>query len=741
MFNQKSIIIMTKAYLTSRRGFIDSITVYRYDYLDWVLADAIKKEKLNIWLKKRSGFLLYSIEDTCFYTLEKLPERQDKQYRISKSKKISAPYANTQQISNYIGKLIRNELSKSYKQYLNQNVFEIESINLEPFRLAKAVEFNIELFSTGYYLIHFSPTTKIVSSKPAIDKEYIRFLKNSNQNNSRTSEMVFSLVNTDNFHRKQVDLLDRELKTEIDKLLTDGSSFTATFDYHFIANYSPDLFGKVTENTLKEIKKTVWFLNPILERICLPDFLQLSPEKFLKVNLIELDNQQNLLVGCQSENISIHSKSNTQYGIRIEYTRDDIAPDELLVSYIKKEKEQLESIKLPITIKAKIEQRKDWKRPHITQFSINSKELYSKVNLQSASYYNGIYKTVNNWGVLPIVCNNLDISIFYELISAFNNGAPNFKVYPALHIPENDKIDKKQIQAIIRTERSKAMVALFCRYQMPRDFFDPIKNNRFQIYQGETSDNKQNRAKLSNFTCKCLEKMGGIVATIADTKMPPNTYFIGIDLGHTTVGDKKHSNLATVIFDNHGIFVGKYVVREIPRKENLATINCVMAFQELSKTLQRKNLPQPKQLVIHRDGKLHSTDIDSLVEAVFKVWGDIKLDIVEIIKSGFPIITVKDENMKAINPSSGSSYQDNEHKYAILVTNTQSDDNNTTIKPIVIKQKFGESDFNIIVDQVYWFTKIYTENLYNSTRLPATTLKANNIVGTSTKQHQPTYLG
>lgn len=734
---------MTEAYLTTRKGFIDCLTIYRYDYLDWVLADSAKKEKLNIWLKRKSGFSLYSIEDTCFYTLEKLPEEQERQYRISKSKKISAPYTNTQLISNYIGKLLRNELSKYYRQYLNQNIFEVESVDLKPFRLVKAAEFNIELFPSGHYLIHFSPTSKIVSNKQAIDKEYISFLRISNKNNSKTSEMSFSLVNNEKFFRKRVDLLDKELNAEIDKLLTDGSSFLATFDYHFIANYSPDLFGKVTENTLKDIKKTVWFLNPVLEKICLPDFLQLSPEKFLKINLVELDNQQNLLVGCHSESISIHSKSNTQYGMRIEYTRDNIAPDELLISYIKdeKEKEELELINLPITIKAKVEQRKEWKGPHITQFSISSKELHSKVNLQSASYYNGIYKTVNNWTILPIVCGNLDISIFYELLNAFNNGASNVKVHPTLHIPENGKIDKKQVQAILGSERSKNLVTLFCRYQMPKDFFEPIKDNRYQIYQGETSDNKQNRARLSNFTCKCLEKMGGIIAAIANTNIPTNAYFIGLDLGHTTVGDEKYSNLATVIFDSHGIFIGKYVVKKIQRRENLVTANCIVAFQNLSKALHRNNLPQPQQLVIHRDGKLHSTDIDSLVEAVSTVWGDIKLDIVEIIKSGFPIITVKDDNMKAINPTSGSSYQDCEHKYAILVTNTQSDDNSATIKPIVIKHKFGESSFNIIVDQVYWFTKIYTENLYNSTRLPATTLKANNIVGTSIKLHRPTYLG
>jgi len=114
---------------------------------------------------------------------------------------------------------------------------------------------------------------------------------------------------------------------------------------------------------------------------------------------------------------------------------------------------------------------------------------------------------------------------------------------------------------------------------------------------------------------------------------------------------------------------------------------------------------------------------------------------VEIIKSGFPVIAMKDDKGNAINPSSGSSYQDNEHKYSILVTNIQAEEHSAVISPIIIKHKSGNTDFNKIVDQVYWFTKVYTNNLYNSTRLPATTLKANNIVGTSAKQHKSTYLG
>ena len=733
---------MPEAFLTTRRGFVESITLNRYDFLEWILENQDQKEKLKIWLERKSGFLLYDIEDTCFFTFTKLSDESTKQYRISGAKTITAPFKNTQLISSLISTLLKGELSKYYKQFLNQNIFVISTVDLHPFHLLKAIEFNIEVFPTGHYLIHVLPVTKIISSKSPIDNNYISFLNNSNKNNSKTGEMEFSLVNLDRFYRKKINLLDKDLTKKSDDLLKENSNFLATFDYHFLANYSPELFGKVTETTSKNLKQAIMFLNPVLDNFTLPDFLQLSTEKYFKVDVLELETKNNLLVGSPSEYVTLHSKSLTKFGMRLEYTRDEIASDELIATFIKNESviSFLNSSTLPVTLKAKVEQKEGWKHPYIIELFPNVNETFSKVNAQSASFYNGIYRPVSNWNFLPIICEDLDITIFQELVTSFNRGSVNFKVLAPIIIEQDGIIDGENIKKIREAEISKTMVVVFCKYQMPKDFFDPIKNTKIQIYQGETTDNHQNRAKLSNFVCKCLEKLGGVVSAISDTYTADDGYFIGIDLGHTTVGDEKFSNLATVIFDNHGLLIGDYVVKNIPRKENLIESNCLMAFKNLSKLLSKNKLPNPKHLILHRDGKLHSKDILSLTSAIQKVWREIEIDIVEIIKSGFPVVAMKKENV-AINPASGNSYQDNGHKYAILVTNIQADDKSAVISPLIIKHKFGNTDFNKIVDQVYWFTKVYTNNLYNSTRLPATTLKANNIVGTSIKQHKPTYLG
>lgn len=734
---------MAEAFLTTRQGAIDSLTLYRYDISDSIIADSLKMEKFKFRLQNRLDILIYDIESTCFFTLAKLPDDQTSQYKIHGSKQIFAPFKNTQLISNIISKLLKIELSKHYKQFFNQNIFYVTTVDLSPFHLLKAFEFNVEVFPTGHYLIHILPVSKIVSSKAPVDKNYINNLKIANANNSKEDVMEFNLINIEKFYRKKINLLHQQLTKHIDETIMGSTNFIATFDYHFLANYSPELFQKVTEHTTKNLNQTIKFLDPILDNFKLPEFFNLSPEKYLKANILSPIIKNNLLVGRQAETITLHSKTTTQYGVRLEYTRDDIAPDELIATFPKNKEllRLLNECNLPITLKAKVEQKEGWKHLHITQIFLNSKDRYTKSSIQSSSYFNGIYRPASNCNILPIVYDDLNIAVFNQLVGSFNQGASNFKILPPIFLCKDNIIQRAKIQEVISAESNKTMIAVFCRYKLPNEYFAPVKSFKFQIYQGDTSDNAQNRPKLSNFVCKCLEKLGGVVTAISDTHVSKESYFIGIDLGHTTVGDEKFSNLAMTIFDKRGLLISTHIEKELPRKENLIEDDCIRSFQQLSTTLSNKGLSKPKQLIIHRDGKLHSNDIIALTNSIQAVWRNIKIDIVEIIKSGFPVIVMKDENGRAINLESGSSYQNDQHKYSILVTNTQADDHSTIIRPLIIKHKYGDTDFHKIVDQVYWFTKVYTSNLYNSTRLPATTLKANNIVSTSTKQHKATYLG
>lgn len=690
---------------------------------------------------------VYEVGETGFTTLSQITENHNSQFYFVEQKGLKPPFHNTQLISAYIAALVRGELSKHYSQYLNKNVFVVEQEELAPFQLLKSVEFNVELFTSGTYLIHALPVTKIISLEVPVDIAYINYLKETNKNNSNTKEMDFSLVNSSKFYRKRYDLLDKELIRKIEKDTSDNTEFIATFDYHFLANYSPDIFGKVNKNTKKTLKQVLISLNHYLTKIKLPDSFALDSQNYYKVEMSELDHKKNLMIGPQStETVTINRYVPTRYGLRVEFTRDDVAKDELITNFINDEKlaEEVKRIKAPSKILAKVDYKEGWKHPYLKNVFTNADLTpYTECNKQSISYYHGIYRPVCNSTILPIVVGHSNLTIFIELFLRFNRGGKEASILPALYVDYNSDLDVSLIQKVIGDINSKLLLVIFCEYRLPNDFFEPLRLNKlkYQIYQGRIDNSDQGRKKLSNFVCKCLEKLGGITAVIKDTHMTKDGYFLGIDLGHTTVGTAKHSNLAMALFDSNGIHVADSVIKGIALQENLNSDSCEAALRSLSRKLKNYRFTQPTKLVVHRDGKLHSVDIDVLTKAITQIWGAIEVDIVEIIKSGFPVVASKNENKEAITPPSGSSFQDDAHKYAILITNSQAEDDNVVLNPLIIKHKYGKTEFGKIIDQVYWFTKVYTNNLYNSTRLPATTLKANNIVGTSAKIHRQTYLG
>lgn len=371
------------------------------------------------------------------------------------------------------------------------------------------------------------------------------------------------------------------------------------------------------------------------------------------------------------------------------------------------------------------------------------------VEKQSQCYYSGIYKPVREGTILPILMNQDDTSQFHYLIKKFNPLGENFKVLPEILIQESkedprtaSELLKDAVSSYAKEKKERFLIAVFTKYIQPKDTFLALKNFSYQLYHGQASDkSEQSKLTLSNFVCKCLEKLGGQIASIDNTFLDKNGIFLGIDLGHTTHGTEKKSNLAGVVFDHHGNLIGKFVVKDLPRKENLTKDGLDQLIKGLKIGMKNKLPKNLSHVVIHRDGKLHSEDIELLKASIFEHWNPCKLDVVEIIKSGYPLMVERNEEKELTTPLSGSFFMDESNRYAIMITNDQVKEKGQTVNPIIIKHKAGDLDFKVIIEQVYWFTKVHTQGIHNPTRLPATTLKANNIVSTSKTRHQASYLG
>lgn len=641
-------------FISSKQGKIIETKIYKYVFSKDLSRQEEKKALFCKWLINNPEIIPYEINKHFFTTLLPIQEKKNWQYYLDSVQKIEPPFLNTQQVSSFLGHYIRKCFNNYNEQFLNENIFAYDLINLPPFHLLKCFQFNVEVFLDGEFFIHFLPVSKITSSKD-IDLQFIKSLKKNNQNNTNPDALDFFLVETIRFKRKKVNLLNRNYIQEIEKFLNKNERVIATFDYHFLANYSPEIFGKITQNTVKDLNKSIDSIIEFSKLIDLPENFELHNKPFFKISINKPTIEKNLIIG-----------NNT------------------------------------------------------------------KTKKPSTAYYNGVFKPVIEKAIQPIAFDGIDPELFYELIERFNKGG-SLKILKTIFLPSNSVLDTSILKDAKNAYKSALLLAVFTKYEQPSEFFQPLIKSgiKFQLYQGNID-----QFKLSNFAVKCIEKLGGLLSSIDNTFEPETTYFIGIDLGHNRAD--RYSNLSVVFFDHKGKWIFKKGIERIPLNEALDMNALGQAFYPFIDFIKMENLPVPKKFIVHRDGKNHQQDYECY-EMIFKKGLKIsEYDIVEIIKSGFPIIAKHDgKNYK--NLDSGDFWILKEKKYAILATNIQADENDALLKPIIIKHKYGESDFEKIVEQVYWFTKVYTNNLYNSTRLPATTERANNLAGSGNKRFISTY--
>ena len=319
--------------------------------------------------------------------------------------------------------------------------------------------------------------------------------------------MVFSIIELKNYRRNKINLCDKDFFEKSELFLKEKNKVVGTFDYHFVANYSPAIFKEITENTFKDLSPSIDFLIPISKLIVLSDFADLDMKPFSGINIGKLANHNNLVVG---NNI--------------------------------------------------------------------------KVNQQSAAYHNGMYKQVHDKIIQPVSIDEYKIDLFDGLLKTFNP-IGNIKVLNTIKILSSQNIEMTIFNELKKQFGGKILLAIFVKYKLPKYFMKSFYSIglRFQIYQGDI-----NTYKLSNYSVKCLEKIGGILNIIDNTFEDETTYFLGIDLGHTTVKNEKFSNLGLALFNNKGILLCHFVNKNIPRNEVINSEVIWSGMLYFSKYIKRK---------------------------------------------------------------------------------------------------------------------------------------------------------
>jgi hypothetical protein len=217
-----------------------------------------------------------------------------------------------------------------------------------------------------------------------------------------------------------------------------------------------------------------------------------------------------------------------------------------------------------------------------------------------------------------------------------------------------------------------------------------------------------------------------------------NHVFIGIDLGHDH--QKGSTNLTLTAIDNHGCLL----IKPYQRK-NLA-LNEAIPYTELIKGFQNvlsKSLNQNVCITIHRDG-IYQENIDDYHQ-VMRELRITKYNLVEVTKTGAPLIgfySISQGQNIYLDGFSGyyiyikdPSLSNKSNEISYLITNDQSLKTKTAPSPLKIKKVYGYKTITEITEEIYWLTKAYSVNIFESPKLPITTHLANNLSYTKNLIH------
>ena len=641
-------------FISSKYGKISELKIYKYNLNKNLEHEA--RQKLYTWLRLNDEINLFELGKNFFKTFSSM--ENSNQYIFCDCKILKAPFSNVPEISNYLAKDILKSVVGQYDQHNFKNLLIVDNQCCNNFIFLKCVRFNVQLFSSGRFYIHFSPSSKIISGV-TINSKYLRKLKE--ELNPNINDVRVSIRSKDSYASITRDLTNKEEFAELIEFQIKKKSeeLYMTFNYRSLSQIDTNAFVKFQSFSTNIIGDEIEIIKEISNSI-------------------------------QSKICTYYSKPLFRY---------------------------------------------DPKYPSISKnLKVGQNRVVEK---QSAAYHNGIYKSVNNTCIRQIFINSAgDVidSNFYELLKRYNGTSSGNKFLSPIFIKSNDIDEEFELpDKLANNTGNKTINAIFTDQNIPEILFKKLYDNRhiFQIYSGTPQ-----KYRLDNFTVKCLCKAGGILNIINDSFESESTYFIGIDLGHS----KDFSVIGLTLYNNKGILLD-FGTEICAHDESLDPFPLKSLIYELYSFLVLNRCPKPRKVIIHRDGKNNKHDIKRLVNSIMLIFNVITIDVIEIIKSGYPILGVYNDGYEA--PKSGTYFRDREDKYAILVTNTQSRKNDLgkMINPIVLKHVYGKSDFDQLIEQVYWFTKVYTNNLYNSSRLPATTEKANNIVGTGLKRQRSSYLG
>jgi hypothetical protein len=220
-----------------------------------------------------------------------------------------------------------------------------------------------------------------------------------------------------------------------------------------------------------------------------------------------------------------------------------------------------------------------------------------------------------------------------------------------------------------------------------------------------------------NLTAKLLGVAGVVPWHLVDLPgVQPSTIFLGIDLWHDHARDR--SILGLTMFDSRGRLRAKKAV-------HLGSNNERIPAEVLSRGIPqfvRSIVTQPSQLIVHRDGRFHTGELQELEASL-------------AFATKLSLVGVKKDTCTRFGGevSEGITFQLSQTR-ALVITNTQAAGKSMPVPVEVEVHRCGGLTLEAAVSQVFWLSRVYRGSIYHSKHLPVTTDFADQIASTGNER-------
>lgn len=258
------------------------------------------------------------------------------------------------------------------------------------------------------------------------------------------------------------------------------------------------------------------------------------------------------------------------------------------------------------------------------------------------------------------------------------------------------------------------------------DYDDPYREFKRRLGQSGvpsqmiSTENIGKEKYRGNICSSLIGKAGGIPWRI--DQIPGDVdAFVGLDVSYDHATGQHLGAAANVVMADGTILASEAITKQTG--ETFDEDDVANVIKHVLEIFQKEEDRPPRHVVIHRDGKFY-LDIEKLIERLEKARDLIqRFDLVEIRKSGNPRIAKYNGSQYEVS-SKGTSFLVHNGDHAYITTTGGKENVPGTPRPLQIVKRYGSTDMETLLEQVYWLSEAHVGSISRSTRLPITTYYA-----------------